>query len=172
MNRRFVWLAAAALAIGGAVLLYRGPGRGVIRGHVGDAAATMLVHAVLGLSWRARPAVRAAATMAIAMAIEVGQTMWRVDGLVGELVVGGTFDGWDFVAYAVGVAIAVGWEACDGSDTATRYAGRARGGAGAGAGGARHSTTTVGSRCDSQVATFAAIGPGHGRRAAAKPTDV
>lgn len=110
MKRRLAWLAAAALALGGAVLLYRGPGRAVIRGHVGDVAATMLVYAMLGLSWRARPAVRAAAALAIAAAIECGQTIWRGEGLAGELVVGGTFDGWDFVAYVIGVGVAVAWE--------------------------------------------------------------
>lgn len=114
MQRRFMWLAVAALALGVAVLAYGrlGPlaGRELIRGHVGDAAATMLVYAVLGLAWRARPAVRAAATLAIAAAIELGQTVWRGEGLAGELVVGGTFDAWDFVAYAAGVAIAVAWD--------------------------------------------------------------
>jgi hypothetical protein len=110
MKRRLIWLAGAAIAIGVVVLLYRGPGRGVIRGHVGDVAATMLVYAVLGLIWRARPMVRAAAAFAIAAAIELGQTVWRGEGLAGEIVVGSTFDGWDFVAYGIGVAIAVAWE--------------------------------------------------------------
>jgi hypothetical protein len=114
MKQRLIWLAAAALAIGVAVMLYRGPGRGVIRGHVGDVAATMLVYAALGLIWRARPAVRAAAALAIAALIECGQTVWRGEGLAGEIIVGGTFDGWDFVAYGVGVAIAVAWETWDG----------------------------------------------------------
>jgi Protein of unknown function (DUF2809) len=110
MRRRFAWLAATALLIGVAVVLYRGPGRGVIRGHVGDVAATMLVYAVLGALWRARPAVRAVATFAIAAAIECGQTLWRGEGLVAEMTVGSTFDGWDFVAYAIGVAVGVAWE--------------------------------------------------------------
>jgi hypothetical protein len=110
MRRRFAWLAATALLIGVAVVLYRGPGRGVIRGHVGDVAATMLVYAVLGALWRARPAVRAVATFAIAALIECGQTLWRGEGLVAEMTVGSTFDGWDFVAYAIGVAVGVAWE--------------------------------------------------------------
>lgn len=113
MRRRLVWLAVAALALGAAVMLYRGPGRGVIRGHVGDVAATMLVYAVLGLLWRARPAVRAAVAFAIAGLIECGQTVWRGEGLAGEIVVGSTFDGWDFVAYGIGVVVAVGWESWD-----------------------------------------------------------
>lgn len=110
MRRRLVWLALVALVLGGATLLYRGPGRELIRGHAGDVAATMLVYAVLGLCWRARPAVRALATFAIAGAIELGQTLWSGDGLAGELVVGATFDAYDFVAYAIGIAIAVAWD--------------------------------------------------------------
>jgi hypothetical protein len=123
MKRRLVWLAAAAIGIGVAVMLYRGPGRGVIRGHVGDGAATMLVYAVLGLIWRARLAMRAAAALAIAAAIELGQTVWHGEGLAGEIVVGGTFDGWDFVAYVVGVVVAVAWERW--GQAAPRTAGRA-----------------------------------------------
>jgi hypothetical protein len=125
MKRRFVWLAVAALAIGAAVLLYRGPGRGVIRGHVGDGAATMLVYAMIGLIWRARPAVRAAATLAIAAVIECGQTVWHAKGLLGELTVGSTFDGWDFVAYGIGVVIAVAWERGGAWDAAIRPPARA-----------------------------------------------
>ena len=110
MKRRMMWLAAAALALGAAVLVYRGPLRGVIRGHVGDVAATMLVYAVIGMLWRARPAMRAAAALAIATLIECGQTLWRGEGMVAELTIGSTFDGWDFVAYIAGVGIAVLWE--------------------------------------------------------------
>ena len=124
MKRRMMWLGAAAIAIGVAVLLYRGPGRGVIRGHVGDVAATMLVYAMLGVLWRARPAVRAAAALAIAALIECGQTVWRGEGVLGELVVGSTFDGWDFVAYGAGVVIAVAWERRGAWDGATAPAQR------------------------------------------------
>jgi hypothetical protein len=110
MQRRFVVLALAALAIGVAVLLYHGPGRSIVRGHVGDVAATMLVYALVGLAWRARSAVRAATTMAIATAIEIGQTLWQVDSSAGALLLGTTFDVWDLVAYAIGTAIAVAWD--------------------------------------------------------------
>ena len=110
MKRRFVELAGVALVIGLLVLLYRGPGRGFIRGHVGDVAATMLVYALSSLAWRARIAVRATVTMAIAIAIELGQTWWKVDSAAGSLLLGTTFDAWDIVAYAAGVAIAIGYE--------------------------------------------------------------
>lgn len=110
MKRRFVELAAVALVIGVLVLLYRGPGRELVRGHVGDVAATMLVYALVGLvaPWKLRT--RAAITMAIALAIELGQTWWKVDSTAGSLLLGSTFDAWDIVAYAIGVAIAIGFE--------------------------------------------------------------
>jgi hypothetical protein len=110
VKRRYVVLAAAALAIGVAVLLYSGPGRPFVRGHVGDVAATMLVYALLSLAWRAPVAYRATATMAIATAIELGQTWWKVESSAGALLLGTTFDGWDLVAYAAGIAVAVAWD--------------------------------------------------------------
>lgn len=105
-----VAMAAVALAIGAAVLVYRGPARELVRGHVGDVAATLLVFALLGLVWRARPATRALVTLAIATAIELGQTIWSTRSLAGELVLGNTFDPYDLVAYALGVGIALAWE--------------------------------------------------------------
>jgi len=99
-----------ALALGIAVLVYRGPGRSIIRGHVGDVAATMLVYAVIGMLSRARVASRAVATLAIATVIEVAPLWWRMESRAGELLLGTTFDGWDLVAYAAGVGVAVGWE--------------------------------------------------------------
>lgn len=100
-----------ALVIGVLVLLYRGPGRAIVRGHVGDVAATMLVYALLGLALgRARIWVRASIAMAIALAIELGQTWWHLDSAAGSLLLGTTFDAWDVVAYAIGVAVAIGFE--------------------------------------------------------------
>ena len=110
MRRRFVWLGLVAIGIGLAVLAYRGPGRVIVRGHVGDVAATMLVYALAGMTLRASIAVRALVTFAIALAIELGQTVWQADSMAGELLIGSTFDPWDLVAYAIGVAIAVGWD--------------------------------------------------------------
>jgi len=109
-----VWLAAAALVVGAVSWMWGTlalPGRVVIRGHVGDVAAVGFVYALIGLIWSARPAVRAAVTAAIALAIEIAQRGGGVsDGAVGELVLGRHFDHWDLVAYAVGIALAVAWE--------------------------------------------------------------
>jgi hypothetical protein len=44
-------LGVVAIALGGIVLLYRGPGQPFVRGHVGDVAATMLVFAIVSLVW-------------------------------------------------------------------------------------------------------------------------
>jgi hypothetical protein len=110
MTRRFAGLAAVALALGGATLLYHGPGRVLVRGHVGDVAATMLVYALLSLVWRSPSWLRAATTLAVATAIELGQTVWHARSFAGELLVGTTFDARDFVAYVAGVAVALVWE--------------------------------------------------------------
>ncbi len=106
-RRCFAGLAIAALAIGAAVLLYRGPGQPFVRGHVGDVAATMFVYALIGFASRARMMIRAGGTLAIATLVEIGQTLWHVDNAAGDLLLGATFDAWDLVAYAIGVAIAV-----------------------------------------------------------------
>lgn len=110
MKKRFLWLGIAAIALGLFVLAYRGPGRAVIRGNVGDVAAAMLVYATFGAVWRARIWVRAVAALAFATAIEVGQLFWHASSTTGELLIGDTCDPWDIVAYVIGVGIAVAWE--------------------------------------------------------------
>ncbi len=111
MRRRFVWLGLAALALAGAVLVYRGPGQPIVRGHVGDVGAAMLVYAILGLAWpRAHLRTRVLATLGIATAIELGQLVWNPRSLAGELLIGRVFDVWDLVAYVVGTALAMAWE--------------------------------------------------------------
>ncbi len=120
MKRRFVELGLVAVVLGVLVLLYHGPGRGIVRGHVGDVAATMLVYALIGLASQARIAVRASVTMAFAVAIELGQTWWKIDSSAGSLLLGTTFDPWDLVAYAIGIAIAVVWERATDAAAASR----------------------------------------------------
>jgi hypothetical protein len=73
-------------------------------------AAPLRVSALVGLGGRARMGVRATTTMAIATAIEIGQTLWQVESSAGALLLGTTFDIWDLVAYAIGIAIAVAWD--------------------------------------------------------------
>ena len=111
MNRRFFWLAAAALGLGFACLVYPGPGRLFVRGHVGDVAATMLVYAAFGFTGWSRRA-RIAATMAVAIAVEVGQLYWSPLGRsgAGALIIGSVFDPWDLAAYVAGIAVGVIWE--------------------------------------------------------------
>jgi hypothetical protein len=120
VRRRFVELGLVAVVLGVLVLLYHGPGRAFVRGHVGDVAATMLVYALIGMASRARISIRASITMAIAVAIELGQTWWKIDSSAGALLLGTTFDAWDVVAYAAGTAIAVLWEHASDAAVASR----------------------------------------------------
>lgn len=107
----FVTLAIAALVVGAACVLYRGPGRAIVRGHVGDAGATMLVYALVGLAVpRLTAAMRGAIVMTLAATIELGQLVWHASSTLGEYTVGATFDGWDFVAYIAGTLVAIAWE--------------------------------------------------------------
>jgi hypothetical protein len=111
VKRRFLWLAVAALALGLATLAYRGPGRAIMRGHVGDIGATMGVYALFGFTtWGLRA--RIAATLVIALAIELGQLAWSSFGRsgFGALTIGSVFDPWDLLAYVIGTALAVAWE--------------------------------------------------------------
>jgi Protein of unknown function (DUF2809) len=112
--RRFLPLAGLALLLGAGVLAYAGPGQPFVRGHVGDVAATMLVYALVSMAlsvgggrWQPAPRWRFAMTMAIATFLELGQTLWSGTGLAGELLLGATFDAWDFAAYLAGAVIAV-----------------------------------------------------------------
>lgn len=111
MRRRMLWLAAVALGLAAITLGYRGPGQLIVRGHLGDVAIAMWIYALLGLLRPAtRPLTRGALVFGFAAAVEVGQTLWNTRGSkVGELVLGSTFDAWDFVAYALGTAIAIAW---------------------------------------------------------------
>ncbi|MCX5742773.1 MAG: DUF2809 domain-containing protein [Proteobacteria bacterium] len=109
-RRRYVILGFAAVVLGASVVLYRrlgGPGSALVRGHVGDVAATMLVYAVVSLAWRASPWARGVGTFAFAAAIECVPLVWHAPGNVSGFLVGTQFDLLDLVAYALGVVIAV-----------------------------------------------------------------
>jgi hypothetical protein len=107
-------LGAVAGGLGVACVVYAGPGRAVVRGHLGDVAATMLVYAALAVVLpRLRIVWRAGATAALALAIELHQLLRSAGpprGVAGELVLGAHFDWVDLVAYAAGIATAVTWE--------------------------------------------------------------
>ena len=111
MRKRFLYLGLAAIAIGVLVLVYRGPGRAIVRGNVGDVAAAMLVYAAIGAVWlRGHMLVRAACALGFATAIELGQSWWHAKSTAEHLLIGDTCDPWDIVAYAAGVCVALVWE--------------------------------------------------------------
>jgi hypothetical protein len=108
-RRRACLVAAAALALGLVVLVYRGPGWHFTRGHVGDVAAAMFVLAVLIFAVpRLRMRVLAPTNFAVCTLVELGQTLWSgLEGTaVGEFVLGAVFDPIDLLAYAFGTVIA------------------------------------------------------------------
>lgn len=111
MRKRFLYLGLAAVAIGALVLVYRGPGRAIVRGHVGDVAAAMLVYAALGAVWlRGCMLVRGACALGFATAIELGQSWWHARSTAEHLLIGDTCDPWDIVAYVIGICIALVFE--------------------------------------------------------------
>jgi hypothetical protein len=108
-RRRACLVAATALAVALAVLVYRGPGWHFTRGHVGDVAAAMFVLAAITFAApRRRMRVLAPTSLAACALVEVGQTLWSgLEGTaVGEFVLGAVFDPIDLLAYAVGTVVA------------------------------------------------------------------
>lgn len=105
-------LALAALTLGAIALVWGRcalPAAPFVRGHLGDVAATMLTYA-FAAALTARRTVRAAIAFSIALVIELTQSLHDgLGGLAGELVLGASFDPWDLVAYAAGIAIAIAW---------------------------------------------------------------
>jgi hypothetical protein len=108
-RRRTYLVAATALTLALAVLVYRGPGWHFTRNHVGDVAAAMLVLAGLTFAApRLRMRVLAPTSFAACTLVELGQTLWSglAGTAVGEFVLGAVFDPIDLLAYALGTAIA------------------------------------------------------------------
>lgn len=102
---------SCALATGAFVLLYRGPGRSIVRGHLGDLAIVVLLYFALALAFAQKTSVRSrAVTVAV---IAVGTELFQSFGpalrrsTLVDLTVGRTFDPWDLLAYALGVSLAV-----------------------------------------------------------------
>jgi hypothetical protein len=108
-RRRACLVAAAALALALAVLVYRGPGWHFTRGHVGDVAAAIFVLAALTFAVpRSRMRVLAPTSFAVCALVELGQTLWSglAGTAVGEFVLGAVFDPIDLLAYAFGTVLA------------------------------------------------------------------
>lgn len=109
---RRIHLAAggAFLAAGLFVLFYRGPGWRFTRGTRGELFVVGFLYHLLSLVWRGPAAGRAGAIAVLAVGIELAQwarifTTRASDPLV--VVTGSTFDVWDLVSYALGLALAL-----------------------------------------------------------------
>jgi hypothetical protein len=113
VSRRFRALVVivASLAVGAFVLVYRGPGRSIVRGHLGDLAVAVLLYFAIVLVFSAKTRVR---SRAIAVAVfaagtklfqSVGPSLRR--STLVDRTVGRTFDPWDLLAYALGIVLAV-----------------------------------------------------------------
>lgn len=106
-------LAAAALALGALALLWgrmAWPGHALIRGHLGDVGATMLVYALASLL-TSRRLLRATLSATVALTLELAQR--HHDGTpstLSELTIGASFDPWDLLAYALGITLSLAWD--------------------------------------------------------------
>ena len=112
--RRFHLIAAGGfLAACVFVFFYRGPGWRFTRGTLGDLFVVGILYHLLSVFWRGSVAARASVIAGVALGVELAQ--WAgifnakpSDPLV--IVTGHTFDVWDLVAYALGIALAVALE--------------------------------------------------------------
>lgn len=107
-RRALAWLWLASLGAGLFVLVYRGPGRPLIRGHGGDVAITAFLFFTLALLTPWRPRTRLALVGLLAAATEAFQALGPAlsGSTLVDLTVGRTFDWLDLLAYALGLALA------------------------------------------------------------------
>ncbi|MCU0684601.1 MAG: DUF2809 domain-containing protein [Polyangiaceae bacterium] len=109
------WVVALSFAAGAFVAVYRGPGWRPLRSHGGDVVATFFLFLLLGLiPWAGSARRRAIITGVIALGIELMQAGGVVNtqsSTATQLVFGSTFDPWDCLAYAVGIALGLALEA-------------------------------------------------------------
>lgn len=111
-RRRLALAILGCLATGAFVLLYRGPGRAMVRGHLGDVAIVALLYFALALWTANRRALRATAVGVVAASTELAQLVLPPmrRSIAIDLTVGRTFDPIDLAAYALGLALAIGVE--------------------------------------------------------------
>lgn len=129
MTSRLAWLGLWGLVLGLTALAWAAldlPGRELVRGHLGDVAIVMFLVAGFGLAMPRRgPRVWIALTASIALGTEVAQALGvRGTGLLGELTIGSTFDPFDLLAYAIGLAVSWAWLGAALTDSADRRSAR------------------------------------------------
>jgi len=130
--RRFHLVAAAAfLAACVFVFFYRGPGWRFTRGTLGDLFVVGILYHLLSVFWRGSVAARASVIAVVALGVELAQWAGIFNAKPSDpmvIVTGHTFDVWDLLAYAVGIAFAVTIEwAWSSSPTRGQSAARASG---------------------------------------------
>jgi hypothetical protein len=111
-DRRFLLPCALAFALGFGSWLYRGPGRAFVRGYLGDVFVVAFLYFLVGVAWRASIRARAFCIGLLAIAVELSQLVRHAPtgSTLNELTLGAFFDPYDLLAYALGLAAAVGYE--------------------------------------------------------------
>jgi hypothetical protein len=112
--RRFHLIAAGGfLAACVFVFFYRGPGWRFTRGTLGDLFVVGILYHLLSVFWRGSVAARASVIAGVALGVELAQGAGIFNAKPSDplvIVTGHTFDVWDLVAYALGIALAVALE--------------------------------------------------------------
>lgn len=109
--RYYIIPAGVSFLVGVTILFYKGPGWQFFRFYVGDVVAVAFLYFSLSMFWKAPAFLRAGAIAAIAVCIELAQLLGitpKNGAFLTTVIFGSHFEIWDFVAYAVGLAIAVG----------------------------------------------------------------
>jgi hypothetical protein len=107
----YLWPSLITLLLGVGVVVYRGPGRWLIRGYIGDVLVVAFLYFVLGLFLRS-VSLRLSLVFGLAVVTELRQ--WIVQAtqvsLAEALTVGATADPFDILAYMIGLLLALGVE--------------------------------------------------------------
>ena len=116
IHQSFLLPAVGSLLAGLAILVYAalaGPGWQFFRFYMGDVVAVAFLYFVLSLFWLSPMYLRAAMIGAIAVSIELAQLFGltpKNGNFITEIALGSHFELWDFVAYAVGLTLAMAIE--------------------------------------------------------------
>lgn len=106
----YAFSAGLLLVVGLAIVFYTGPGRGLLRGHLGDVVVVPFLYFLWAVIRPDGRLVRGLGVIAISFTLEFLQLLDWVDAdspLLLQITLGTTFDPWDFVAYVIGLACAV-----------------------------------------------------------------